>query len=647
MRIRNWVVISLFGGLLLHSSVAKSAEWDPVSDEEKALKQDPIDPGSGAVVLFKRGKISVLEHGSSLWLTTMETYVRIKVFSEAGLDAANVSFEVPKYVRLSKVEGRTILASGQIVALDPTQIFRGRTSGAGNRNSSLKTTFALPSVEPGAILEYQLVETVDWYFFPPWTFDTPKLGTLHSALSVLVGPRLLLAQYPLETARKHIQFNKVSTALGDQFDYSVDNLAPIREEVYGLPFGDQACAVLFTPFELAFNGQTFPIIQKWNDVATLINSIFQDAIKKSSHAKDQAKRLAGKSSDERQRAEAIYRFVQQAIASSGAGGVLPSRVVDEVLDDKRGDPDEINALFITMLREVKLDADPVLIATRDSQTLTGRFPNISEFTRMVTRIRFKDGVVLADPGEPAAPFGELPWFEQGLTGLAINGNKAEEAVIPLTTPENNATTIKLTSQIHDDGAVEAQLETALTGAGALGVRSDFQEEPDEKLEQALIDYLDMGLPDTEMTAIEHSDFKDPTQPLVLKAMVHYSLLDQAGPAEILLNPWVADRYRTPMFSSTERQSAVRFDYPRTHRSTSIWKLPEGMRVQGLPKPVQLSTDLADFSHSCTQQEKVVTCTRAFSLKKMSIEDMAQYRSAKQFFEEIARHDQEVIILETE
>ena len=67
----------------------------------------------------------------------------------------------------------------------------------------------------------------------------------------------------------------------------------------------------------------------------------------------------------------------------------------------------------------------------------------------------------------------------------------------------------------------------------------------------------------------------------------------------------------------------------------------------MPKPVHLSTDLADFSHSCAQQDQVVTCTRTFSLKKMMLEDMGQYRNAKQFFEEIAQHDQEVIIVETE
>jgi hypothetical protein len=647
MRYKTWLVIGLFGVLLLHRSPIRAAEWNPVSDDEKALTEDPLDPGSGAVVLFKRGKISVLERTSSFWISTLETYIRIKVFSEAGLDAANVTLELPKYVHLSKVEGRTILPSGQVVPLDSTQVFRGRTSGAGNRNSSVRTTFALPSVEPGAILEYQLVENVDWYFLPPWTFDTPKIGTLRSSLSLLVGPRLALAQFPLETARKKIQVNKSKVAQGNQYDYEVKDLHPIRDEVYSLPFDDQACAVLLTPYAIFFNDETFPIIQKWNDVATIMNSIFQDANKKSSHAKDQAKRLAAKIPEERQRAEAIYSFLQQNIVSSGAGGVLPNRPVDDVFDDKRGDPDEINTMFITMLREVKLDADPVLIATRDSQSLTGSFPNISQFTRMLTRIRFKDGVVIADPGEPAAAFGELPWFDQGVVGIAINGNKAEEAPIPFGAPESNMVTTKFSSEIGDDGQVEGQLETALQGAGALDVRGDFQDEPEEKLEQALIDYLDMGLPENEMEEIEHPDFKDPTQPLVLKARVRYDLLEEAGPGEILLNPWVADRYRAPLFSATERQSAVRFDYPKKHVSTSIWKLPDGMKAQQLPEPVKISTDLADYSRSCTQQEQTVSCNRSFSLKKMALDDMAQYENAKQFFEEIAQHDQEVIVLETE
>src|SRR5262249_29487787 len=126
MKSRIPVSVALFLILFLAVPRARAYDWAPVTDAEKAMKASPIDPGAGAVVLFKRGELTVLEPQSLRWTTNIHTYTRIKVFTEAGREAANVSVDTPKFVRLSKIEGRTILPSGQIITLDATQVFRGR-----------------------------------------------------------------------------------------------------------------------------------------------------------------------------------------------------------------------------------------------------------------------------------------------------------------------------------------------------------------------------------------------------------------------------------------------------------------------------------------------------------------------------------------
>src|ERR1700687_6242167 len=100
--------VIIFAALFFHVPRAAAFDWDPVTDAEKSMKSNPIDPGAGAVVLFKRGEISVLEPESLRWTTHIHTYTRIKIFTEAGREAANVSIDTPKFVNLSKIEGRTI-----------------------------------------------------------------------------------------------------------------------------------------------------------------------------------------------------------------------------------------------------------------------------------------------------------------------------------------------------------------------------------------------------------------------------------------------------------------------------------------------------------------------------------------------------------
>ena len=639
---RAIVVMSLM--LSIPPLRAGALDWDAVTDADKNMKSNPLDPGAGAVVLFKRGKIEVLEKQSLFWTTRIQTYTRIKIFNDAGREYANVSVDAPKYMRLSKIEGRTILPSGQIIPLDSSQVFRGRAYESGRNYAIIKTSFTFPSVEAGAIIEYQTEEYVDWFYPPPWIFDTDEVGTLDSTLRVLIGPRLGMAQFPLDTTASRLSVSKNDTVQGTQFDFSVKNLHPIRKEPYSVPFRDQATMVLFTPHELAFSGQVFPIITKWDDVGKEVSQQFGNMEKSQKDAKNKAKALAEKLPDARKKSETIYKYLQQNVTSSNLIGVYLGRTADELLTSKRGDPDEINALFVMMLREVKVDADMVMVATQNWQTLARGFPNFSQFSRILTRVNLKEGVVFADPAEPAAPFGELPWFDRGVTGLAVKGSKVQEAVIPAGTADDNLSVTKISMQVGRDWKAEGDAEINMKGTEAIDFRGDLLEESPEKMERRLTDYFGYGHADAVVSNIAHPDIRDSSQQLVIKAHLRQKLTDESGPGELLVNPWLDDQYNSPVFKARERHSAVRFDGPEKRVSTSEWKLAPEIKVEQLPKEVKIENDLGGFSHSCDQRGNTVTCTRAFYLKKTQLQTNVEYLNARKFFDEIAKNDQEVMVL---
>jgi len=630
--------------LSIHIPRAFAFDWADVTDAEKTMKSNPLDPGAGAVVLFKRGRIEVLEKSSLFWTTRIQTYTRIKIFNDAGREYANVSVDAPKYMRMSKIEGRTILPSGQIIQLDSSQVFRGRSFEAGRNYAILKTSFSFPSVETGAIIEYQTEEYVDWFFPPPWIFDTNEVGTLDSTLQVVIGPRLGMSQFPLDTTVTKLSFSRKDTVLGTQFEFAVKNLHPIRNEPYSVPFRDQATMVLFTPSELAFSGQVFPIITKWDDVGKEVSQQYGNMEKNEKETKNKAKQLAEKLPEARDKAEAIYKYIQQNITSSNLIGIGLGRPADDLITSKRGDPDEINALYVMMLKEVKVDADMVLVATQNWDTLARGFPNISQFSRIVARVNFKDGIVFADPAEPAAPFGELPWFDRGVTGLAVKGSKVQEAAIPAGTPDDNLSVTKISLQVGGDWKAEGDAEINLKGTEAINFRGDLLEESPEKMERYLTDYFGYGRADAVVSNISHPDIRNSSQAFVLKAHLKQKLTDESGPGELLVNPWMDDQYNSPIFKASERHSAVRFYGPEKRVSTSEWKLAPEIKIEQLPKEVKIENDLGGFSHLCTQNGNTVACTRSFYLKKTRIQTTTDYLDARKFFDEIAKNDQEVMVL---
>jgi hypothetical protein len=634
----------IFAAIVFQVPRAAAFDWDSVTDAEKNMKSNPLDPGAGAVVLFKRGQIDVLERSSLFWTTRIQTYVRIKVFNDAGRDAANVSVEAPKFVRISRIEGRTILPSGEIIPLDSSKVFRGKAYTEGKNFAILASSFTFPSVQQGAIIEYQIEENEDWFYPSPWIFDTRELGTLQSSLKVTIGPRLDMAQFPLDTTTNKISISQNQTVTGAQFDFSVKNLRPILSEPFSLPYRDLATMIIFTPSRLAFGGEVYPLIMKWDDVGKEVTEEVANMEKTEKEMKSKARELAERLPDPRTKAEAIYKYIQQNITSSDLAGVALGRPVDEILSAKRGDPDEINALFVLMLKEVKVDSDMVLVATQNWQTLVRGFPNRSQFSRIVTRVNFKDGVVFADPADAASPFGEVPWFDRGVHGLAVKGTKVQEAVIPAGTLDDNVSTGKTSMRVGKDWTTEGDSEIDLKGAEAIEYRADLLEEAPGKLEERLSDIFANGHSDAEVTQIAHPEFRDSSQPFVLKAHLREKLTNETGPGGLLLNPWLGDQYQEPRFTTNVRHSAVRFNNPEKRISTSTWQLAPEIKVEQLPKEINIENDLGGFSRSCSQVGTVVTCTRTFYLKKVLLTTNVEYLNAKKFFDEIAKDDQEVIVL---
>ncbi len=116
------------------------------------------------------------------------------------------------------------------------------------------------------------------------------------------------------------------------------------------------------------------------------------------------------------------------------------------------------------------------------------FPNRSQFSRIITRVNFKEGAVFADPADSAAPFGELPWFDRAFMGLAVKGSKIQEAVIPAGR-RRQCVHGKTTMRVAKDWTVEGDSEIELKGAEAIEFRADLMEEASRKAGAALDGYL--------------------------------------------------------------------------------------------------------------------------------------------------------------
>ncbi|MGH9715391.1 MAG: DUF3857 domain-containing protein [Candidatus Acidiferrales bacterium] len=151
-RLSQLTLLTLLVSLLYVGSVSATVGWLPVSPADLAMKDNPKQPGEDAMILYRESVVDTRTANTSG--DSVEEYVRIKIFTQAGTERGHVVIQYDKdWENIPSVTGRTILPDGTIKdfhgkVLDTTIVK------AGNYTASAKT-FTLPDVQPGCIIEYK------------------------------------------------------------------------------------------------------------------------------------------------------------------------------------------------------------------------------------------------------------------------------------------------------------------------------------------------------------------------------------------------------------------------------------------------------------------------------------------------------------
>jgi tetratricopeptide (TPR) repeat protein len=139
----------------------------------------------------------------------------------------------------------------------------------------------------------------------------------------------------------------------------------------------------------------FTAHRNWSDVSRLMNPLYEKAatLGADSALRDEARLIANASADTEARVEAVLRLVQDRVRyvflGMGDGNLNPAQA-DVTWARRFGDCKGKSALLIALLRELDIDAEPVLVATVGGDTLPGRLPTVGAFNHVIVRARKGD-----------------------------------------------------------------------------------------------------------------------------------------------------------------------------------------------------------------------------------------------------------------
>jgi predicted Zn-dependent protease len=346
-----------------------------------------------------------------------------------------------------------------------------------------------------------------------------------------------------------------------------------------------------------------------------------------------------------QKVHMIYDYIVKNIRYSSISfrqsGLIPQKPAD-VLNTKIGDCKDVSSLFVAMCKEVGIDANLVLVATRDNGDNPMPLPTI-DFNHCIARVDLDGEPYYVELTTDLYPFSTFNTNLLKATALEINKNK--QALIVLNPPSRKKNLRHRNTTIRfKDNKMVLERKVLKTGADGGSMRSTYrdigQEARNKELKASLAsEYSSVKL---EHFAFDNSLY---TTGDSLTYSYSYSVSSNAVFQEIAgMNVmkliWGDEISRLDFINEEERKFPIEIyytlDLDETVETVTL-NLPAGKTLAQVPANVKLSNEFADYSVEFSLKGSVLTATRKMIPKK-DIIPANQFALTKEFFEKVIKTD---------
>jgi hypothetical protein len=606
------------------------------------------DPGADAVVLSDDGIASLNYTGNEFFVELVRD-VRIRIVNSNGFDHANVEIPFLKSDDLIEYKASTFnIRNGEITE---TPIPRKSFILDDYSSSRRMLKFSFPDVHAGSVIEYSYtlrLRNNSVYTLVPWIFQR-DIPVVKSSLTLAYPEYFTYKQLMTGLVRKIQTNNSVrrQSFYGETVDvnivtYSVKEMPALKPEPFVKSDNDLLTRINFELSRVNFPHSSMEEITPSYETLTqklMERDDFGVALQKTVFLKKKANELTNGISDDMEKFVKIYDHVSKSLLWNGVEDFTASGSLKKVYDKKKGNSADINMILISMLRNLGIVANPVILSTRSNGSLNKISAMIQQFNYLVAQVEIGDNVFLVDATDPDRPYNLLPFDCLNESGWLVDGNSSR--FVDLTGPEKNGSVTRVTLKFGDQGELVGQLMTRYSGYYANELRDEIRIEGLEgykaliknsateiEVKSHLIENLDK--PDSSI--VESFD-------LAIRNGVQYAH------DEILFNPfftYVADKND---FYQEERVFPIDFGSPYEEGISIYLSIPDGYSVSELPKNAtfDLGKNYGKYSYSAEVSGRNIVVNSLLSVSQTVIQ-ASEYQSVRDFFSNLLHKQADLVVL---
>lgn len=651
MKILNSLLLFAALCISIHSSAQKfsKVKYNDVSVADFDNNSYSIDTSANAVVLLDLGTTNFIGKGG--WFNYVyKGFMRIKILRKAGMEAANqeISFynNGNESEEVSDIKATTYnYENGKIIStnLNPSDIYDEQL----NKHYTLKK-FALPAVKEGSIIEISYTKTSSYLFeLPTWDFQSENYPKVFCDYQIAIPSTLgyIIKRTGIDSFSLSKTWNNWESFMMDganvstevkYYQWEMKNVPALKIQNYvssPLNYEDKL------EFQLAstYNGETVhDMAGDWNKTADFLLHLSDFGVPlKEDVVFNELDNSIDQSMDKLTIAKNIYVYIQNEFTCTNHNFFLASSTLQNVVKNKKGNVGEINLLLINKLRKFGINADPVIISTRENGFGFSKYPMLTKFNYLVCQVGINGKIYYLDASDKLLGFGKI-------RSACYNGSAVEITQDP---------------QVIDlsaDSLQETQQTTVLLFNGDKGLEGNVSENygdiesynTREKLEKTnQNDFLD---------AIKNSY----TSPVTAKNLsvenvddheknitVKYDLSIDAGNDDIIyFTPVLSSDIKENPFTAEQRFYPVEMPYCMDKTYILNMEIPKGYTVAEMPKStrVNLNGDDGIFEYLIANTGTNVQLKCRIKLNRANFET-EDYNNLRDFFAYVVKKEAEQIV----
>ena len=619
-----------------------------VTQYEMAMKEYENDPEADAVVLYSQGEYSFYADRKRGFLLQMKKQVKIKILKQSGIKYAN--FEIPFYIGnegwedVQSIEGTTYNSDQGFTQtkLVSKNIFEEKI----NDNVRVKK-IALSDVRPGSVIEFSYTIVTPYFFnMRAWYFQE-KIPVLFSNLKYKAIPYYEYIYILKGTDKFDISTSSTSTGqlhFGNLsyfekiYDFGMENLPAFKDEEYIASIDDFIINLNFQLSKIQFpHGGKKDIMTTWKDMCTefIAHEDFGKYIKKvEKQAPELLSELDLNNLPLDKQVEAITNFVKSKYNWNGQTGKLANSSLKDFLKQRSGNVGNINLLLIGLLKSKGIEADPVILSTRDNGYVNINYPFQHFFNYVIAKVTLGDRTILIDATEPLLSYSSLPVKLLNVNGLVVKPKAEEWITIQQRTSSSLQKNLKLTI-VPDENKVRAEAIYIAAGHDAYRLRSTYQGKA-ENLTKYLKDKEKVDAPTVDVVNADKLE-----RPFILSFKFENSIDNNSG--KLFVNPFCYLSLKENPFKQASRSLPVDLVFLQGETYQSLITIPEGYKVDYIPEKKEIDDDLLTFSYSTSHNDDQLIIEARYQFKKHFF-PKEEYGQLKRDFDDMVKSLSDMIVL---